>query len=171
MIFISGVHGVGKTYFCNLIKERLEIDTYSASALIAKRKKQPFAADKLIPDIDVNQQYLLAAVEDLRGAGHNFILDGHFCLLNKDGIVTRIGIDTFTTLRPEAIILLTEKPEVIAERRKSRDNLDYDIESIRHFQEEEMSYAQEVSTLLSVDLLITTGSQDVSSAIEFIKTH
>ena len=49
--------------------------------------------------------------------------------------------------------------------------MDYDIESIRHFQEEEMICAQEVSTLLSVDLLITTGSQDVSLAIEFIKTH
>ena len=57
MIFISGVHGVGKTYFCNKVSQELGIKTYSASMLITEKKKKDFSADKLIPDIDVNQQY------------------------------------------------------------------------------------------------------------------
>lgn len=31
MIFVGGIHGVGKTYFCNMIKEILGIKNYSAS--------------------------------------------------------------------------------------------------------------------------------------------
>ncbi len=171
MIFISGVHGVGKSYFCNLIKDKLGIETYTASSLISERKKQPFAADKLVPDIDINQQFLLAAVDELRTSGTNFVLDGHFCLLNQDGDITRIGIETFTTLKPDAILLLTETPEIIAQRRKSRDGLECHSEGIRQAQEAEVSYAQEVAALLAVDLFISTGSQDVDAAIDFIAQH
>jgi len=116
MIFISGVHGVGKSYFCNKVKEKLDVDTFSASKLISERKHSGFSRDKLIPDIDDNQQYLLMVVQDLNATGTNYLLDGHFCLLNAEGHVTRIPKDTFIALRPDAIVLLTEKPETIAER-------------------------------------------------------
>lgn len=45
MLFVSGIHGVGKTYFCNLVKEKLEIKNYSVSQLIAERRKKDFLAD------------------------------------------------------------------------------------------------------------------------------
>lgn len=170
MIFISGVHGVGKSYFCNIVKERTGIESYSASRLISERKKQGFPASKLIPDIDENQQYLLEAVAELRSSGQEFIIDGHFCLLNGEGNITRIGINTFTTLNPDAIILLTEEPEVIAGRRKARDGVDHPVEEIRDFQDEESSYATEVSKLLGVPLKISQGNSDTESTIDFIVT-
>ena len=40
MIFVSGVHGVGKSYFCNLVKESTGIETYSASTLIAEKSNR-----------------------------------------------------------------------------------------------------------------------------------
>lgn len=83
MIFISGIHGVGKTFFCNLVKKEAGIETYSASALITQKKHAGFSKDKLISDIGSNQHYLLQAVDELKSSGHNFILDGHFCLLDK----------------------------------------------------------------------------------------
>lgn len=58
MIFVSGIHGVGKTYFCNLIKEKLGIESYSASHLIADRRNKGFSADKCVSDIDDNQSFL-----------------------------------------------------------------------------------------------------------------
>ena len=85
MIFISGVHGVGKSYFCKLVKDSIGIASYSASKLIADKKQKGFSKDKLIPDIDENQQYLLQAIDELRLSGKDFILDGHFCLLNAEG--------------------------------------------------------------------------------------
>lgn len=38
MIFVSGVHGVGKSYFCNLVKESAGIETYSASTFDCGKK-------------------------------------------------------------------------------------------------------------------------------------
>lgn len=170
MIFISGVHGVGKTYFSNIVKEKLGIQSYTASSLITERKHSGFGKDKLIPDIDENQQYLLAAVADLRGKSTDFILDGHFCLLNEKGEVTRIPLDTFTVLHPDAIVLLTEKPEIIASRRESRDAQQESPESIEKFQEEEKKYAKEVSNLIGAKLFISSGQADLDSAISFISS-
>ena len=111
MIFISGIHAVGKGYFCGLVKKELGIEAYSASDLIAKARNASFSSDKLVAEIEENQQYLLAAVQELRESGSDFILDGHFCLINRStGEPERISLETFTTLKPEAIVLLTEKP-------------------------------------------------------------
>jgi len=170
MIFLSGVHGVGKSYFCNIVKERLGINSYSASTLITEKKHSGFGKDKLIPDIDDNQVFLLEAVNELRESGNDFILDGHFCLLNGEGVVTRIPLDTFTTLKPDAIILLTEQPEVIAERRKSRDNIDVDTEGITEFQNEEAAYAEEVAKLVGAKLFISKGASSLDDAINFLRT-
>lgn len=58
-----------KSYFCNLVKESSGIETYSASTLIAAKKQSEFSKDKLIPDIDDNQQFLLMAVNGLKTFG------------------------------------------------------------------------------------------------------
>lgn len=171
MIFISGVHGVGKSYFCNLVKEATGIKCFSASTLIKERKKQGFPVDKRVADIDENQLYLLAAVDDLRARLGEFLLDGHFCLLNTEGVITRISLDTFTTLKPEAIILLTEDPEIIAKRCQERDGVEHKASDIKVFQEEEVKYAQEVADHLQVSLKISTGSSDIENTIEFIRSR
>ena len=168
MIFISGVHGVGKSYFCGLVNDRIGVKSYSASSLIADRKKQAFSADKLIPDIDDNQQYLLDAVAEIRAQGEEFILDGHFCLLNGEGVVARIGLNTFITLKPDAIILLTEDPTIITERRSTRDGIKHSAIDIKAFQDEEVAYATEVAQLLCVPIKISQGILDIESIIAFV---
>lgn len=168
MIFISGVHGVGKTYFCRLVKDSIGIDSYAASRLIAEKKQQGFSKDKLIPDIDENQQYLLHAINELRLSNRNFILDGHFCLLNAEGTVHRIPFETFSSLQPDAIVLLTESPLVIANRRSERDHVTVSPESIDAFQKEEIAYAKEVAEKLNTKLFISEGSETIDKAVSFI---
>ena len=170
LIFISGVHGVGKTYFCNMVKNVIGIESYSASKLIEQKKNAAFSQDKLIPDIDDNQPYLLQAVNELKASRVNFILDGHFCLLNSSGEITRIPLDTFQDLNPDAILLLMEKPDVIAARRKERDGIDASVQSIDNFQQEECSYAKEVSAILGAKLFISYGEEDLTKAIAFLKS-
>lgn len=169
MILISGVHGVGKSYFCNKVKTELGIDTHSASKLIATRKNAIFSNDKLISDIGDNQLYLLTAVQELNTSGTQYLLDGHFCLLNADGQVTRIPPETFTALRPEAIVLLTERPDIIAERRKQRDGIIHDICAIKHFQNEETLYAKEIAEALGVPIMISIGSNDINNTLRFVQ--
>lgn len=170
MVFISGVHGVGKSYFCGLVKDALGIDSYSASKLITDKKQRGFSKDKLIPDIDENQQYLLQAINELRALDKDFILDGHFCLLNAEGAIQRIPFDTFSSLRPEAIILLTESPLIIAKRRSDRDSIDVSPEAIDAFQKEEMAYAKEVAATLNAKLFISEGADSIDQAVNFIES-
>ena len=47
-------------------------------------------------------------------------------------------------------MLLTEKPDVIVERRKQRDNIDHNVDEIKRFQDEETAYAAEVAEALGI---------------------
>lgn len=169
MIFLSGIHGVGKTFFCNVVKEELGIKSYSASQLITEKRNKGFLTDKFVSDIDDNQLLLIEAIDEFRQNQEEFILDGHFCLLDACGEVARIPYNTFELLKPDAIILLTEKSDIIAERRFQRDSIIQDICEIRDFQEAEKRYAQEVSQNFRVPLQISQGVNDLVHIIDFIK--
>ena len=169
MIFIGGIHGVGKSYFCGQVIEQLDLDYYSASELISARKNVVFLKDKLIPDIDDNQAYLLDAVEELNSQGKSYLLDGHFCLYNKNREISRITIDTFVFLKPKAIILITELPSVIVSRLNERDNIKYIEKDINDFQEAETIYAREIAKLLNIPLCIYCSTDSLSDTLDFIK--
>lgn len=169
MIFVGGVHGVGKTHFCSLLKERLGIPAYSASQLISDVKQSGFSPDKRVADIDENQMYLLEAIDNLRSKGSEFLLDGHFCLLNADSEIIRISENTFIRLNPDAIVLITENSDVIAKRRFERDHVEHKADDIARFQEAEISYAREIAGKLGIPLIVSYGSNDVNETIEFIR--
>ncbi|MCZ9981683.1 hypothetical protein OFR20_09155 [Brachyspira hyodysenteriae] len=82
IIFISGIHGVGKNYIANIIKEYLTINVYSASDLIEKYSKMDTDIDKKVLNIDANQQNLISSI-DIFVKDKLFILLGHFCLFDK----------------------------------------------------------------------------------------
>lgn len=151
------------------MKKRLNIESYSASQLIAAKRNEGFSENKWVSNIDDNQDLLVAAIEELRKAEKEFILDGHFCLLNESGKITRIPLDTYMLLKPDAIILLTEKPEIIADRRLQRDNVCQDISEISAFQEEEECYAKEIAERLDVSLVISRGMNDIGKIVDCIK--
>lgn len=168
MIFVSGIHGVGKTYFCNMIEDKLGIKNYSVSQLIAGRREKSFSADKYVSDIDNNQVLLLDAISELQQAEEEFILDGHFCLLNADGVITRIPMETYTLLKPDTMILLLEDPKIIAERRLQRDGIQQDECRIIDFQEAEKVYAIEISKQLNIPLEVSRGASDLDRILEII---
>jgi adenylate kinase len=155
--------------FCNIVKEQMEIPFFSASELISKARNSAFKKDKTVLDIDENQKYLLAAVNKLREDHPCFILDGHFCLLNELSEVQRVPYDLFLYLKPEAIIVLTEKPDIIVKRRKERDGINILVNSIENFQNEEVLYAKEVSENLEAQLFVSKGKDDLNLAIDFIR--
>ncbi len=169
MIFVSGIHGVGKTYFCEMTRERLGIKSFSASELIAERKKQGFSPNKLVSDIDENQGFLLDAIECLRRDAREFIIDGHFCLLDVQGQITRIQPDTYAMLNPDLMVLLTEEPAIIVERRLKRDGVKQESSEIQAFQDEERQYAEEISDWLNVPLIVSKGANDFERVIKLIE--
>lgn len=96
-------------------------------------------------------------------------MDGHFCLLNESGKITRIPFDTYTLLKPDVMILLTEQPEIIAERRFQRDGVYQEISDISVFQEEEKKYAEEIAEKLGIPLAVSHGADDLNRIVEFIR--
>lgn len=148
IFFVGGIHGVGKSYFCERITNKTGLQAYSASKLIAELKNEQFKSDKLIADIGGNQNYLLDAVN--RIPEKEFILDGHFCLLNSSGEVERIPLDTFKQLPIKAIMVIYDDVTKIVARLNARDGMKHNEATFENFQNEELSYAKEIAELLCV---------------------
>jgi len=64
-------------------------------------------------------------------------------LINSNGEIERIPIDTFFSLKPEKIVLLIERPEIIIARREIRDKIVTSVEETKSFQDEEIAYGRE----------------------------
>lgn len=84
MIILGGVHGVGKSYFCSLLKQNVHMTTYSASKLIAKQKQITLPKDKYTKDINENQQHLITAIRTLERRTSKYLLDAHFWLFRVE---------------------------------------------------------------------------------------
>ena len=166
MIFVSEIHGVGKDYFSKELEKKLGIKSYSASELIKKTRKIEFRRDMKTSDIEENQEALIEAVA--KNNYEQYILNGHFCLLNSKGKIERIPMRTFYLLNPEKIIILKEKPEIITARRAIRDKVEISVEEIKEFQKEELDYGREVAKSLRIPILIINPKEEFYKAINFI---
>ncbi len=166
MIFIGGIHGVGKSYFCEQITKQTGLKSYSASKLIAELKQEQFKSDKLIADIRGNQNYLLDAVRKI--TDKEYLLDGHFCLLNSSGEVERVPLETFKQLPIKAIVVIYDDVEKIVERLSVRDGVPHSKAIFEKFQSEEISYAKEVAELHLVPLITHNSTSNIDDIVTLI---
>ncbi|MCV6623477.1 MAG: ATP-binding protein, partial [Cellvibrionaceae bacterium] len=104
IFFVAGIHGVGKSTLCRKISERHSLPHYSASELIKRVRSGTYSTEKLAQNVGRNQDFLITAINEFVGE-QAIILDGHFCLFNKDREVEKIPSQTFTDLSPRAVIL------------------------------------------------------------------
>lgn len=168
MIFIGGIHGVGKTFFSNNISKEYSIGNYSASELISKKKQELFSKDKKVDNIGENQDFLKESLEELVLGDKWFLLDGHFCLLNKDSTISRISEETFYGLSPKAIVVISDSIENISLRLKNRDNIIYDEELLRIFLNDELNYSRIIASNLNIPYFVYDNSDDPKYVREFI---
>jgi len=159
MYFVCGVHGVGKTTYCQFLRQKLGIPYYSASKLIEKNIKLNQRRTKKIDRIIERQFALINEVKNLEKEHENFILDGHLCLINKEGIIERISKEVFKALNIQEICCLKADEMDILQRIQKRDNIDWDLTFVENFQKEEMEYAIELSAMLDIKLNIVDTSQ------------
>lgn len=81
IIFIAGVHGVGKTTICNKIKKEVNLNTYSSSDLIKRYNSSILSEEKQVNDVNDNQDILLKAISKFVDNNEVILLDGHFTLI------------------------------------------------------------------------------------------
>ena len=154
VVFVAGVHGVGKTYLCERFAAHSGIRHSSASALIKEeRKSANWESNKLVSDIDSNQIALTAAVKRITADSKKLLLDGHFVLKNANGELAAIHADTFKDLNLSAVLLIESDAETVRQRLLSRDS-NAMAGDIADFLRTERERAISFSELLVVPLMI-----------------
>lgn len=155
VIFVAGIHGVGKTTGCKAVAEELGIPHYTASQVIKGEKASAVAEQsKLVVDIDENQRLLVQGVSKLIERGR-FLFDGHFTIRREsDGGIEAVHVDVFRQLHIEGIVVYTDAPSEIAKRMQLRDGVLLPVGLLQSHQDAEIAHAKHVSAALSVPLVM-----------------
>lgn len=117
---------------------------------------------KVIPD---TQNRLILGLTNMVKKDKFFLLDGHYCLLNSDNEVVNIPLDTFEKINPISLNLILGDISEIKERLETRDNKLYDYSLLERLQNEELTYAKQLSKKLGITLNI--GNQSDYSDLLF----
>lgn len=149
IIFIDGIHGVGKGTICKEITLKTELIHLSASQIL-KWEEISNIDNKLVKNITSSQDRLIKGLKNLIKKDESYLLDGHFCLLNSDGIPCRIDEDTFDQINPKAIVIVIDTVEKISKRLEVRDGKVYDIKTLNELQEMEIKYSKYLSDKYSI---------------------
>jgi adenylate kinase len=170
LIFVGGIHGVGKTSFSAKLASTLSIDHLGASELIARAKGHSESVDKQVADIAKNQDLLVARLTLARKEHRPVILDGHFCLLGSGGQIENVPVETFEQFFPCATVVLIGEVSQVQQRLKHRDARDYSLELLTRFQEAELDHARQVCGILGIPILVASCEAD-EQAIPFVRRH
>ena len=161
VIFIGGIHGVGKTYFRNKFLRPAGWYGISASEII-KQKSGEVNLNKRVTKVKSNQELLKEGFVPIKQNFYKVVLDGHFSLINVTGQVTLVPEDTFTKIKPVAIIVLTAPINIIQSRLCKRDNQKYSKDFVSNFQKKEIKYAKKVAKLLSIPIIVIDSTEQVA---------
>ncbi|MFJ7939187.1 ATP-binding protein [Peribacillus sp. NPDC096622] len=169
-IFLSGIHGVGKTTLANRLKNIINIKSMSVSDLIRKAGKKLDNTKKNIDGISKNQDLWKKELNNIDIGDSKLLLDGHFCLLDIDENITRLPFSTFYDTNMTKIVLMKNNPYIIRDRLLSRDKKEYSIDLIDKFQQCEVQQAINYSTEKKVNLFIFDQDESISKLADFITT-
>lgn len=168
-IFLSGVHGVGKSTLLKRISKDKSIMVESVSNLIRHAGNEIKKDHKLTKDISNNQNLWKQELNKIiLLEGKKLILDGHFCLLNTEGKAVVLPDDTFEGTKMSKVILKKEKPEIIKQRLENRDDTIWKLETINLLQELEERRAIFFSEKNSIPLFIFDADELYQDLLEFI---
>ncbi|WP_269234234.1 ATP-binding protein [Flavobacterium flavigenum] len=147
--FIGGIHGVGKGTICKEIASKTRLIHITASQVL-KWEEISDSNNKLVKDITSSQNRLVEGLKNLIKKDETYLLDGHFCLLDSNGVSKRVDEDTFDQINPKIIAIVIDDAEKVAERLQSRDYKIYDVGVLNQLQLMEIEYAKYLSNKYSV---------------------
>lgn len=167
LIFVGGIHGVGKSSFCSKLASALGLRHFSAGALIGDRREVAQSADKRVVNVNDNQDVLIEAVQAISISDSPVLLDGHFCVLNLSEELTRIPTQTFERLAPIAALVIHDDVQAIQERLRNRDGRNYSLAALGAYQDAELSHARTVCSIIGAKLC-TLRPDMLPEALEFV---
>lgn len=162
LIFVGGIHGVGKGVFCRALAPLLGASTLSAGEVLKSAGLQP--SGKPVDDVDGNQAFLIGEVKKALLVTPRLLLDGHFALLRPDGRMSTIPVAVFAALGPERLVVLTAPIEEIQERIQRRDGTRLPLQILEGFQALEQSHARVVAEFLDLPLITLAEGTSIEEA-------
>ncbi|MGD7009506.1 ATP-binding protein [Metabacillus sp. 84] len=154
VIFISGIHGSGKTTLGQKLSQKMNLSFDSASNIIKKMNQINWDQEKRVSNINKNQDVLLAGINKLYSKEELIILDGHFTLIDSEYQINYLPIEIFQNLNMSYIICCITPLETVLERLKERDgNNTIKIDEIRRFHQAELMHAKNIANQLNVPVI------------------
>lgn len=169
IIFIGGIHGSGKGEICKILKSKTDLIHLTASEILKWSELSP-QEEKLVKDINKTQNRLISNLNKIVEEDKSYLLDGHYCLLNKKEKPEKIPIQTFRDINPKKLILVKAEPNIIKKRLENRDAKIYNIKLIEKFQNLEINFANELSHILKSPIHIIDSERfDIEILLNFLK--
>ena len=169
LVFLSGIHGVGKTTLTNKLKNDLKIDCHSVSSLI-KKSGASILLNKKTKNIDSNQDKWKDELQKLQISNNKILLiDGHFCLLDEKNKIVELPLDILDGTDTNKIILMKRATSIIQERLFKRDNKLYSIDKLDCFQKKEERMAKKIAVQKNIPLYIYDENASYNALIKFIR--
>lgn len=168
IIFLSGVHGVGKGYIAKQIEKEVNMPIYEASKLI-RLNGVPSDKNKRVDNVGNNQELLINSINNLI-SDEIFILDGHTCLITADSNIESIDINYFRKINIIGIISIYDDINIIKERIYKRDNTNFSKSVLDNLQRTEIENTKQLSKQLCVPLLVFKNGDDIDRLINFIRS-
>ena len=152
IIFIGGIHGVGKGTICKTVAKKYELQHLTASEVL-KWTEISMKENKKVENISSTQNRLIANLNQIVRPDESYLLDGHFTLLDSEGNPEFIPESTFEEINPISLMIVIGEPKTIQERLARRDSFKYEIDILKKMQEMEISHAEFISNKLSIPLI------------------
>ncbi|MDN5201955.1 ATP-binding protein [Fulvivirgaceae bacterium BMA10] len=167
IIFIGGIHGVGKGNVCTKIQQKMDLEHLSASEVLKWSEVSPDTSNKLVKDISDTQDRLINRLKSLINPNKRYILDGHFCLFDAFGKIHKIPLTTFEKISPFVISVVTSDVEIVNERLRKRDGKSYSQNILNEMQETEIDQAVSIANSLNIPFFIIKND-DSSELVKFL---
>lgn len=170
VIFVAGIHAVGKSTACKAISGKFGISHFTVSQIISEERATAIAENsKLVADVDGNQKLLIHGVSRRWDAGR-CLLDGHFTMRRKsDGEIQPIHVDVFRELRIAGVVLFIDRPEQISKRMYERDGAALPVEMFHEHQEAELVHAKFVASSLERPMVVLQAF-DIDNMLKAVKS-
>lgn len=170
VIFLAGVHGVGKTFLGKPVAEALGFQYATASSLIRAElnNEQSWTENKRTKNVDDNQEALVASVSRIIKVNKSvLILDGHFVLRNEHGDLVSLSSDLFKRLGVTSVILLEAPASIVAERLAAR-GVQSSPKEVKELAKAERKNAEHICNEIMVPLvkLRSPSSEQLSLALK-----
>ena len=145
IIFVGGIHGVGKGTICEKISQDYKLIHLTASTVL-KWEEISTKSNKAVKNFSETQSRLINGLNVLIEEKNTYLLDGHYCMLDSNNNPKRIEKSTFKQISPRVFCVVTNEVEIIFNRLKMRDSVNYSLELLTKMQKMEIEYAIELAT-------------------------